>query len=52
MTMQVDAAAPWETALSWERDILGISNLAGVCTKLWVSGHLNAEGALYGIPEA
>lgn len=50
--MQVDAAAPWETALSWERDILGISNLAGVCAKLWVSGHLSAEGALYGIPEA
>lgn len=23
MTMQVDAAAPWETALSWERDIFG-----------------------------
>lgn len=30
--MQVNATAPWETALSWERGILGISNLAGVGT--------------------
>lgn len=50
--MQVDATAPWETALSWERGILGISNLAGVGARLWVSGHVDAEGALNGIPEA
>jgi hypothetical protein len=50
--MQVDATALLEAVLSLDRGILGVKNLAGVETRLWVSGSLDGEGAAYGIPSA